>query len=59
MVDAEHNRVLKLTAGSDTATALPFTGLDHPNRVTVDTAGNVYVIDNGHRRVVKLAAEGS
>jgi len=51
--------VLKLTAGSDTATALPFTGLDHPNRVTVDTAGNVYVIDNGHRRVVKLAAEGS
>jgi hypothetical protein len=25
-----------------------------PNRVTVDTAGDVYVIDGGHRRVLKL-----
>jgi NHL repeat len=31
--------------------------LADPNRVTVDTAGNVCVIDNGNRRVLKLAAE--
>jgi serine/threonine protein kinase, bacterial len=58
-VDTNHNRVLKLAAGSDTPTVLPFTGIDHPIRVTVDTAGNVYVIDSDNRRVLKLAAEHS
>jgi DNA-binding beta-propeller fold protein YncE len=59
VVDAEHNRVLKLPAGSDTPTVLPFNGINHPIRVTVDTAGNVYVIDGGNHRVLKLAAESS
>jgi serine/threonine protein kinase, bacterial len=37
-------------------TVLPFTGLDDPVGVAVDTAGNVYVTDNGNNRVVKLPA---
>jgi serine/threonine-protein kinase len=35
---------------------LPFNGLDHPWGVAVDTAGNLYVLDRGNNRVVKLAA---
>ncbi|MCV7257167.1 hypothetical protein [Mycobacterium shimoidei] len=36
--------------------ALPFTGLDAPGGVAVDSAGNVYVADFGSKRVLKLAA---
>ena len=43
--DFSNNRVLKLAAGSNTPTVLPFTGLNSPKGVAVDTAGNVYVID--------------
>ncbi len=35
---------------------LPFTGLNDPSGVAVDTAGNLYVTDTGNNRVVKLAA---
>jgi DNA-binding beta-propeller fold protein YncE len=35
------------------------TGINHPVRVAVDTAGNVYVVDGGNHRVLKLAAEHS
>ncbi|WP_084028198.1 NHL repeat-containing protein [Mycobacterium avium] len=35
---------------------LPFTGLNHPNSVTVDSGGNVYVADHSNNRVLKLAA---
>ena len=35
---------------------LPFTGLDHPEEVTVDAKGNVYVTDSGNNRVLELAA---
>ena len=38
---------------------LPFTGLDGPDGVAVDTAGNVYVTDATNARVVKLAAGSS
>lgn len=38
------------------AVALPFTGLDTPDGVAVDSAGNVYVTDLGSKRVLKLAA---
>jgi serine/threonine protein kinase, bacterial len=38
---------------------LPFTGLNHPVSVAVDTAGDVYVVDGGNHRVLKLAAEQS
>jgi hypothetical protein len=51
--------VLKVAAGSDAPTVVPFDGIEKPIRVTVDTAGNVYVIDGGHRRVLKLAAPAS
>lgn len=34
---------------------LPFTGLNHPTGVAVDTAGNVYVTDTSPGRVLKLA----
>ena len=35
-----HNRVVKLAAGSNTQTDLRFTGLGFPESVAVDTAGN-------------------
>jgi serine/threonine-protein kinase len=47
--------VVKLAAGSNEPTALPFTGLDNPQHVAVDNAGNVYVTDQ-QPRVVRLAA---
>jgi NHL repeat-containing protein len=68
VTDTLTNRVLKLTAGSNTQTVLPFTGLDLSDGgvidgyiagVAVDAPGNVYVIDSGHHRVVKLAAGSS
>jgi serine/threonine protein kinase, bacterial len=37
-------------------TVLPFTGLNNPNGVAVDTAGNLYVPDMGNNRMVKLPA---
>ena len=36
---------------------LPFTGLNTPLAVTVDSAGKVYVADRGNDRVVKLAPD--
>jgi serine/threonine-protein kinase len=51
--------VLKLAAGWEAPTVLAFDGIDKPVRVTVDTAGNVYVNDGGHRRVLELAAPAS
>jgi serine/threonine-protein kinase len=49
-------RMLKLPAGSNTPMMLPFSGLSLPDGVAVDTAGDVYVADSGHNRVVKLWA---
>ena len=57
VVDADHNRVLKLAAGTDTPTVLPFTGMNHPVRVAVNSSGNVYVVDGGNHRVLKLGAD--
>jgi serine/threonine protein kinase, bacterial len=39
-----------------TPTVLPFTGLNKPDGVAVDTAGNLYVTDLSNNRVVKLPA---
>lgn len=36
---------------------LPFTGLNDPFGVAVDSAGNVYAADFGNNRVLKLAAQ--
>jgi len=41
--DLNNNRVLRLTAGSDTPSTLPFVDLFFPYGVAVDTADNVYV----------------
>ena len=48
--------MLKLAAGSATQSVLPFTGLAWPMGVAVDSAGDLYVADNGTSRVLKLAA---
>jgi serine/threonine-protein kinase len=57
VVDGDHNRVLKLAAGSDAPTVLPFAGINQPIRVAVDSSGNVYVVDGGNHRVLKLGAD--
>ena len=57
MVDDGNSRALRLAAGSTTATALPFTGLNAPSDLAVDTSGNVYVTDRGNNRVLKLPAQ--
>jgi glucose/arabinose dehydrogenase len=49
--------VLKLAAGSSTPTELPFTGLDRPAGVAVDGDGDVYVVDSGNKRVLKLPVQ--
>ncbi len=38
---------------------LPFTGLNDPEGVAVDSSGTLYVADNSNNRVVKLAAGSS
>ncbi len=48
--------MLKLAAGATTQTVLPFTGLYLPEGVAVDRAGNLYVTDSDHTRVLKLPA---
>ena len=50
---------LKIMRPNGSEVTLPFTGLKHPAGVTVDAAGNVYVVDYGNSRVVKLAADHS
>ena len=63
VADTHTNRVVKLAAGSNTQTVLPFTGLDlcgdtideSTGGVAVDAAGNVYVTDTCHNKVLKLA----
>ncbi|MGH3633026.1 MAG: protein kinase domain-containing protein, partial [Mycobacterium sp.] len=37
-------------------TVLPFSGLNEPNGMAVDSAGNVYVVDERNNRVLELAA---
>jgi streptogramin lyase len=59
------NRVLKLAAGADTQTVLPFklnTAMASPGPhsvvtgVAVDSAGSVYVVDAEQKQVLKLSA---
>ena len=38
---------------------LPFTGLNGPEGVAVDSAGDLYVTDHENNRVLKLAAGSS
>jgi serine/threonine protein kinase, bacterial len=38
---------------------LPFTGLNYPAEVAVDSTGTVYVVDSYNQRVLKLAANSS
>jgi serine/threonine-protein kinase len=48
--------VFKLAPGAGSPAPLPLTGLDYPESVAVDHAGNVYVADTFNDRVLKLAA---
>ena len=57
VADNKNKQVLKVSPGANDGAALAFTGLNGPNAVAVDGAGNVYVLDNsGFGQVVKLAA---
>ena len=47
--------VVKVAAGSNTQTVLPFTGLKEPWAVALDPGGNVYVSDQDNKRVLELA----
>jgi DNA-binding beta-propeller fold protein YncE len=38
-----------------TQSILPFTGLNNPTGVALDGQGNLYVVDSGNNRVLKLA----
>jgi serine/threonine-protein kinase len=50
-------QVLELPPGAAAPTRLmPSTSLDRPQTVAVDDDGNVYVVDGGSRRVLKLGA---
>jgi DNA-binding beta-propeller fold protein YncE len=51
------DRVLKLDAGASNPTVLPFTGLNNPSEVAVDSRGDVYVHDSSHFRILKLAVQ--
>jgi serine/threonine protein kinase, bacterial len=48
--------VLKLTAGANSPTVLPFSGLNGPYGVAVDAQRNLYVADPYNKRVLKLPA---
>ena len=54
VTDSRDNRVMRLVKASNTAITLPFNGLNGPQGVAVDGAGNVYVADAGNNRVLKL-----
>jgi serine/threonine protein kinase, bacterial len=48
VADYSNGRVLKLPAGADNQVELPFTGFDHlnpPNVLSIDSGGNIYVVD--------------
>ena len=54
MTDSNYNRVTEFVMASNASKTLPFNGLNHPQGISVDTAGNVYVVDTGNNRVLKL-----
>jgi serine/threonine protein kinase, bacterial len=56
VADSGNNQVLKLPAGSNTPTALPFTGLNKPAGLAVDNENSLYVVDQYNGRVLKLPA---
>lgn len=55
ITDLNNNRVLRLTAGSNTVSLLPFGDLFAPYGIAVGPQDDVYVVDF-HNRVLKLAA---
>jgi serine/threonine protein kinase, bacterial len=55
-VKAGKLRVVKLAAGSNEQTVLPFTGLESPGGLAVDGAGNVFVSEAHNYRMLELSA---
>ena len=48
---------LLLRPNASRQTVLPFTGLNYPEWVAVDGAGNIYVTDRDNNRVLKLTVQ--
>jgi DNA-binding beta-propeller fold protein YncE len=55
LLPAVETKLLTSTKAT-TQIILPFTGLKNPPGVAVHSAGNVYVIDSGSNRVLKLGS---
>src|SRR6201999_2678003 len=55
-VPVDKLRVVKLAAGSNEQTVLPFTGLEWPGGLGVDGAGSVFVSDGQNHRMLELPA---
>lgn len=45
-----------MAAGSNAESVSPFTGLNSPDGVAVNAAGDIYVTDEGNNRALKLPA---
>lgn len=54
--DVQANTVARMPAGGGDWVQLPFNGLQGPTGITVDGAGNVYVLDRLRSQLIKLAA---
>jgi DNA-binding beta-propeller fold protein YncE len=56
VIDLGTDRVLKLDAGANSPTVLPFNDIKSPSSVAVDSKFNVYLNDGLHFRILKLPA---
>jgi hypothetical protein len=59
VTDQQNNQVMRLAPGSNSPTVVPFTNLNGPDSIAVDTTGNLYVGNVYSNQVVMLTANSS